>query len=225
MSVFGRRASRLAARQRAIAATRARAAGTPVEVQRLVYQQVGVPITQRVSQVANVLTNALRAGETTGVINVPRPTVSHVESGVPPARATQFSTKYLQTGPCAPGFRKVMAGTRSESCVPIPSTAMYAVKGAKVPTAVANGIRAAEARPSQTGIGPQQPDASFLKGLFTTGLERLLGPASTPTRAPSQPGVQPSSDGRMVAEDGPAFNVQSLLIPAALIGGFLLLRR
>jgi hypothetical protein len=78
-----------------------------------------------------------------------------------------------------------------------------------------------EALPSQPGIGPAREGDSFWRQLMTTGLEKIMGPATTPTRPPPQPGV--TSDDYALAP--PANGMPGWLIPAALIGGFLLLRR
>jgi hypothetical protein len=100
---------------------------------------------------------------------------------------------------------------------------MVAGKGAKVPIRVANGIREFEALPTQPGIGPARETDSFWRQLMTTGMEKILGPATTPTRPSPQPGVSEYDDDFALAP--PAGGMPGWVIPAALLGGFLLLRR
>jgi hypothetical protein len=97
-------------------------------------------------------------------------------------------------------------------------------KGAKVPIRIANGIREFEALPTQPGIGPAQETDSFWRKLVTTGLETVLGPATTPTRPSPQPGVSSEYDDDFALAP-PAGGMPGWVIPAALLGGFLLLRR
>lgn len=212
MATFGRRLSRL----------RQRAAAVPTEPGDVVVTTTGTE-----SPIGNIFARgaigiAARAAELARK-QVGYTAPSRVTSAVPPSRTDmRCKLPYVwnaHTQQCVlprPGTAINGAGfTR-------PSVVMTAGgKGAKVPSVVANGIRAAEALPSQTGIGPAVETDSFWRQLVTTGLEKVLGPATTPTRPSPQPGVYDDD----FALSPPAGGMPGWVIPAALIGGFLLLRR
>ncbi len=237
MATFGRRLSALRARAAAVPPGTVTTRGTESRIGNI-FARGAIGIAQRAAQVARQQ------------VGLPaRPIVSQVPRVTPSPRQLQTDPLYN----CPSGHYIVGAGTRSKKCVPLPcppgqemymgvrgppmcrrstkaaifvrptSVMTAGGKGAKVPFMVANGIKEIEALPSQPGIGPAREGDSFWRQLVTTGLEKVLGPATTPTRPSPQPGVTEYDDDFAMA--APAGGMPGWLIPAALIGGFLLLRR
>ena len=148
-----------------------------------------------------------------------RPRVSEITSAVPPGRE------------CPPGQYRMPAGSRSQyagQCMPSPigykPSTVSLVNGVKVPTAIINGIRNAEARPTAPPPGElQQPPDTYAGAIFREGLEKLFGRRQMDMVTPeAPPGTMPK-----VADAGlfePDAMQKMLPIAAAGIGAWLLFR-